>query len=101
MLQLGLALDRSSARHGAKTGAHFVATISAPADENAPKTRPPLTVVFALDVSASMKGPPLEHVLRSVEMLVALLEPKDRVGIVTFAQNAAAVMTVRGATAEA
>src|SRR5262249_15284232 len=69
--------------------------------ENAPKSRPRLTVVFVLDVSASMKGPPLDHVIQSVELLIALLSPEDRVGIVTFSQSASEVMSVRGATPDA
>src|SRR5262249_10929892 len=56
---------------------------------------------FALDVSASMKGPPIEHVQQSVEMLAALLAPRDRVGVVAFSQSALEVMTVRNASPEA
>jgi Ca-activated chloride channel family protein len=101
VLNLELAIDRSGIHPREKATAHLVADVTAPADENAPKTRPRLTVVFVLDVSASMKGPPLDHVIRSVELLIALLSPQDRVGIVTFAQSASEVMTVRAATEDA
>ncbi|MCU0658359.1 MAG: VWA domain-containing protein [Polyangiaceae bacterium] len=57
----------------------------------APTARPRLSAVLALDVSGSMQGQPLEHVVRSTERIVELLAPGDSVGIVSFASSAQVV----------
>ncbi len=50
--------------------------------------RAPLAIVLAVDVSGSMSGDPLTHVVRSCEVLADLLNEKDELGIVTFSSNA-------------
>ncbi len=62
--------------------------------------RPPLRVVFALDASASMAGPPMEHVVRAVHRLAELLRPEDHVGVVAFAHRAVELVPLAAATAE-
>jgi Ca-activated chloride channel homolog len=64
-------------------------------------TRPRLLAVFALDVSGSMMGPPLEQVARSVDRLVDLLAPDDQLGVVAFADNATEVAPLTPLTPEA
>jgi Ca-activated chloride channel family protein len=54
--------------------------------------RPPLHVSFALDLSGSMAGPPIEHVSRAVTRLVELLRGADRVGIVGFSDQATEIV---------
>jgi Ca-activated chloride channel family protein len=50
--------------------------------------RAPLAIVLVLDVSGSMKGDPIAHVLRSSEIVGELLGEGDRLGVVTFADVA-------------
>jgi Ca-activated chloride channel family protein len=56
-----------------------------PALEN---QRAPLAIALVLDVSGSMKGEPLEHVLRSCEIVAELLDARDKLAIVTFSDTA-------------
>ena len=50
--------------------------------------RSPLAVCLVLDVSGSMGGDPIAHVLRSSEIVAELLEARDQLAIVTFSNNA-------------
>lgn len=53
--------------------------------------RPRLSAVLALDVSGSMQGQPMEHVIRSSERIVDLLGEGDAVGVVAFSSGARVV----------
>ena len=99
-LALRALLERSSIRPGQKQALHLlvdVTAVGAPVDAQ----RPALSVVFVLDASGSMSGQPLHHVIASVEMLVDLLAPEDKVGVVSFSDEAAEVCAVQSLTAEA
>ncbi|MDI1482832.1 FHA domain-containing protein [Polyangium sp. y55x31] len=87
-LDLSLALDVRSVPPGATQRAHLVIEVSAALPEDERHERPPLALVFAIDVSASMWGQPMEQVVRSIERMVELLDPTDRVGIVSFSEGA-------------
>ena len=50
--------------------------------------RAPLAIVLVLDVSGSMQGDPIAHVLKSSEIVGELLGERDRLGIVTFSDDA-------------
>lgn len=50
--------------------------------------RAPLAVALVLDVSGSMQGDPIAHVLRSSELVAELLDARDQLAIVTFADHA-------------
>jgi Ca-activated chloride channel family protein len=89
-LALTLGLDERGLLPAATTRLHLVAEVSAVAP-GIERARPPLAVVLAVDVSGSMHGPPLEQVVQSIERLVGLLEPTDRVGVVAFSDSAAEV----------
>jgi uncharacterized protein YegL len=52
------------------------------------RERSPLAVVLVIDISGSMQGTPIEHVLRSCEILTDLLGGRDQLAIVTFASHA-------------
>ncbi len=52
------------------------------------RERAPLALVLVLDVSGSMKGDAIAHVLKSCELVAELLDPRDRIAIVTFADHA-------------
>lgn len=52
------------------------------------RERAPLAVALVVDVSGSMHGPPIEHVIRSSEILIDLLGERDQLAIVTFASHA-------------
>jgi Ca-activated chloride channel family protein len=50
--------------------------------------RAPLAVALVIDVSGSMQGDPIAHVLASCEIVATLLEPRDQLAIVTFNNHA-------------
>ena len=50
--------------------------------------RAPLAVCLVLDVSGSMGGDPIAHVLRSSEIVSELLDARDQLAIVTFSNHA-------------
>jgi Ca-activated chloride channel family protein len=52
------------------------------------RERAPLAVALVADVSGSMQGPPIEHVIRSCEILIDLLGERDQLAIVAFASEA-------------
>jgi Ca-activated chloride channel family protein len=52
------------------------------------RERAPLAVILVVDVSGSMQGTPIEHVMRSCEILVDLLGERDQLAVVTFASHA-------------
>lgn len=87
-LDLLLALDATSVPPGVATRAHLVVEVSALVPEEERAERPPLALVLAIDVSASMWGQPMEQVVRSIERMVELFEPTDRVGVVSFSEGA-------------
>ncbi|HEX4419541.1 MAG TPA: FHA domain-containing protein [Kofleriaceae bacterium] len=51
------------------------------------RERAPLAVVLVVDVSGSMHGDPIAHVLRSCELLADLLTERDQLAIVTFSDH--------------
>ncbi|MCK6545840.1 FHA domain-containing protein [Myxococcota bacterium] len=95
-LSLSVSLDRASIPPGQRTTANLVLNLRA-GGTSTTFERSPLSVVFVLDVSASMKGPPLDHLIQSVERLVNLLSPVDQVGIATFSHRADEVLSIRPA----
>lgn len=50
--------------------------------------RAPLALALVLDVSGSMAGDPIAHVLRSAEIVTELLDARDQLAIVTFSNHA-------------
>ena len=90
------ALDREQIAYGQRSSVHVVTRLRVPA-AGGEVERPPLSVVLALDVSASMAGDPLLHVVRSAERIAALLRPADRLGIVAFSDRAFEVTPLRPA----
>src|SRR5256885_13733152 len=52
--------------------------------------RAPLAVVLVLDVSGSMAGDPIAHVLEASSIVATLLDARDKLAIVTFANAAGA-----------
>ena len=50
--------------------------------------RSPLAVALVIDVSGSMAGDPIAHVLKSCELVADLLTEKDQLSIVTFSTAA-------------
>ena len=75
---------------GQETTMHVLVRVKAGLPEG-PRTRPRLAAVLALDVSGSMQGQPLSHVLRSTERLTELLADGDSVGVVAFSSSAQVV----------
>lgn len=90
-LDLALALDVRSIPPGAPARAHLVVEVSALVPDEERDERPPLALVLAIDVSASMWGQPMEQVVRSIERMVELFEATDRVGVVSFSEGAEVV----------
>lgn len=52
------------------------------------RERAPLALVLVADASGSMAGEPIEHVRRSLELVADLLDDRDRLAVVTFAEVA-------------
>lgn len=52
------------------------------------RERAPLAVALVIDISGSMAGAPLEHVLASCEIVADLLDARDQLAIVTFGSHA-------------
>lgn len=50
--------------------------------------RAPLAIALVIDTSGSMQGDPIAHVLRSCEIVMNLLDKRDRLSIVTFSNHA-------------
>jgi Ca-activated chloride channel homolog len=50
--------------------------------------RAPLALALVLDVSGSMGGDPIAHVLRSSEIVAELLDARDQLAIITFSNHA-------------
>ncbi len=50
--------------------------------------RAPLAIALVVDVSGSMQGDPIAHVIKSCEIVADLLGEKDRLAIVTFSTHA-------------
>jgi Ca-activated chloride channel homolog len=98
-LKLELSLDQTSVLPQRKNRCNLVMELSAsPIDLEG--DRPPLSMVFVLDRSSSMKGPPIEHVAQSVDRIVDLLGERDRIGIVTFSTTATVDLPLTEATTE-
>jgi len=97
VLGWSLSLDERGLPAGVVTRVHLVAEITALAS-GVERARPPLSVVLAVDVSGSMAGPPIEQVIQSIDRLVALLDPTDRIAVVAFADSAAEVTPLVFAT---
>src|SRR6478735_5826003 len=50
--------------------------------------RAPLAVALVVDVSGSMAGDPIAHVLASCEIVASLLDARDMLSIITFSNQA-------------
>jgi Ca-activated chloride channel family protein len=65
--------------------------VEATADARSEEERPASVTTLAIDVSGSMRGAPLAHVIRSVDFLLEALRPIDRLGVVAFSDAASVV----------
>src|SRR5262249_42578934 len=54
-----------------------------------------LTAVLVLDVSGSMEGAPIAHVIRSAERLAEILSDEDSLGGVAFADESRTISPIR------
>lgn len=97
VLSLTWGLERDGVTVGEHIDLHLVVRVL-PESGAIDGMRPTLSVVFALDTSGSMKGPPLAHVTESVTKLVALLNSDDRVGVVAFSNEATQVCALEPLT---
>lgn len=94
-LKLDTWLDVGSLRPDASAKAHLVIEVSADdarSEAGAEQARPPATTVLAIDVSGSMHGDPLDHVVRSVDRLLDALRPEDSIAVVAFSDGATRVV---------
>jgi Ca-activated chloride channel family protein len=97
VLSLSVSVDRSVVPRGRPT--HVFAAIEVKANAAAEVVvRPPLSVVFAIDVSLSMAGRPLDQVIQSANRLLDLLRPGDNAGFVSFANTGAIVSRMEAVT---
>ncbi len=96
--------DKTSVRRPAGAGEcielHLVTElvgVGAPVE----RVRPTLSVVLLLDASGSMKGEPIRQVCRSAQLLSEMLRPEDRLGVVTFSNQAVEIAALTPLTADA
>ena len=94
VMSLGLSLwvDRSSLRPDREGRCSLAVDLAATGSAAIEGRRPAARTILALDVSASMEGEPLAHVIRSVDRLLDALREEDEVGIVAFSENASRVV---------
>lgn len=92
VLRLVAEADHARLSPGERT-LHVVLELEA-GDAPAERARPSLVTALAVDVSGSMRGDPLEHVVRSVERILTLLEDRDQLGVVAFSTGATEVAPV-------
>jgi Ca-activated chloride channel family protein len=85
---------RSAVRPDEETVTHVVVRVHAPTPPLA-SARPRLTAVMALDVSGSMRGEPLAHVLQSARRVAEILDDTDQLGVVAFSSGAKTVAPLR------
>jgi Ca-activated chloride channel homolog len=99
-LELRVVPDHQSLQHQTETIMHLVAEVKA-SDSGVERARPPMSVVFVLDVSSSMSGEPLRHVIAATQRLIDMLRPEDRAGVVSFSTYASVVSDVIAASPDA
>ena len=78
--------EHNQLAHNAQVDVHAVAQIDARVLHERAERRP-MTIVFIIDISGSMEGPPLEQVCLSLNHLINQLASDDRVGIVAFSEG--------------
>nr|HEX4313929.1 VWA domain-containing protein [Kofleriaceae bacterium] len=78
--------ERRSAAPG--TSSLWAALRVDPTGHQLERQRAPLALALVIDTSGSMQGEPIEHVLRSCELVSSLLDARDRLAIVTFGSTA-------------
>lgn len=74
-----------------RTGAIRVALVIRASGVRVEDERPPVACGLVLDVSGSMEGPPLEHLIQSVEKLCEIAQPSDQLAMVAFSDSATVV----------
>ena len=90
LLSVRVLTDRQAIDPAVDSRVFVVCEVTAKGD-GVERARAHLDTMLAIDVSGSMKGPPIEHVIASAERLVELFQPSDRVGIVAFSAGATRV----------
>jgi VWFA-related protein len=86
LVQVDVAVMRGGAPVAGLTAANFVLTDNGEVQDvtSARLDQLPLNVILTLDVSGSVAGEKLAHLIDAGQMLVASLHPKDRAALVTF-----------------
>ncbi len=74
--------------HPAGGARHLLIDLEAPAVERPDDaTRPPLNVSLVIDASGSMQGDPLEAAKRAAIGIIEALSARDRITVVSFADD--------------
>jgi Ca-activated chloride channel family protein len=84
--QVSVRAERRSAPAGAST--LWAALRVDPSGDQLERERSPLALALVIDVSGSMQGDAIAHVLRSCELVADLLDARDQLAIVTFGDHA-------------
>lgn len=74
-----------------QTGPLRLALVISAAGARVEDARPPVACGLVLDVSGSMEGPALEHLIQSVERLCDIAQPSDQLAMVAFSDSASVV----------
>jgi Mg-chelatase subunit ChlD len=99
VLESALHFDHESLEHDGRRKVHAVIDLKGLA-RGVDAQRPPLSIAFSVDISGSMRGEPLEHVMDSLVKLVSFLDDDDKVGLAVFSDDASAVSEVRPLTTD-
>ena len=92
-MKTNITLDRNMIAVAVDETVHVMVELTAPA---APAARSPIDVVAVVDRSSSMDGEPIRSVRDALGRLSRLLTPDDRLGVVTFADEAQEVLPLAG-----
>lgn len=90
-MKTNITLDRNVIAVAVDETVHVMVELTAPA---APAVRSPIDVVAVVDRSSSMRGEPIRSVRDALGRLSRLLTPEDRLGVVTFADEAQEVLAL-------
>ena len=94
-------LDRTAVMRGTDGLVRMELVIAAHAQNDERSARVPTDLMVILDRSGSMEGQKLEQARAAVRELIAQLGPQDRFGLVTYSTDAALVIPLTTADADA
>jgi len=84
-------VPRAALFHEKRGGENYLLLMMLPPDVERDAPRSAREIIFVIDTSGSMGGPPIEQARRALALALGRLEPRDRFNIVAFASEARAL----------